>query len=140
MKLRIEFSVREPGTERYVTFGDDVSPGDVRDWFGRAALSVEQLFNAQVRPRAIAARPGALNNKINAIKAVRDVSGIGLRDAKDVVEACAADPSRSLLVCEDERDVPAIVAAFAACGVSVEGKDVDDANSVDVPWVKRRVA
>lgn len=84
-KLQIQFSVREPTSERYVTFSGDVDRAEVREWFIRASLGVEQLFNCSNAPVAVHLLDDH-QQKIPCIKLVREFTGTGLKEAKDIVE------------------------------------------------------
>lgn len=137
-KLHIEFGVREPVSERYVTFSDDVDPVNVKDWFARAALAVEQLFALAGTPRGIMVPVSStIVNKIMAIKIVRQVTRMGLREAKDAIEWGIAHPSEPFMVCDDGRDVNDVVNMFAREGIHVEGVSLDGSrlpvNTLRVP-------
>lgn len=127
MKLHIEFSVRDPETERYVTFADDVEVGKVRDWFVRASLGIEQLFDMIGAPRMISIENASPQfPKIMAIKLVRELSGMGLREAKDAVDH-GIDYLSPILVCDDGRDAKNVVARFRQEGIAVKDGPFDAA-------------
>ena len=98
-KVRIQFSVgvveddndgqeKASKHERFVTFGDDISPSEIRSFFERCGLSVHNLFGRVAGPVALRLKNSSdlANYKIAIIKLVREMSGLGLREAKDVVE------------------------------------------------------
>jgi len=123
MKLHIEFSVREPESERYITFADDVPLGQIRDWFVRASLGIEQLFDIAGAPRGIL-MVEERGLKIMAIKLVRELTGCGLREAKDAVDSAAT--ATPFMICEDGRDVASVIGRFSMEGIKVEDVRIDD--------------
>lgn len=108
--LRIDFQVREvelgddgralpaKSDDRYITFGDNVMAPGIDDFFERCRLSARYLFHDLVGPVVLVFRVAPMN-KIAAIKVVRELTGIGLKEAKDLVEAPLGTP---LCVFKDE--------------------------------------
>lgn len=90
--LRIDFVVREvspdgsvpPDDLRYVRFGEDVSASGIRDYFERISLALTTLF--QATGSQVLAFRSIGSNKIQVIKTIREVTGLGLKDSKDMVE------------------------------------------------------
>ena len=121
-RIRIDFQVREtcsdgsvPETElRYVTFGDDMPTGRIRDFFERCGIATDMMFGGKRSAHVIRFdRP--CNNKILAIKLVREMTGIGLKEAKDVVEQpVGAD----LMVFENLEDADRAMAHIVGAGVT----------------------
>lgn len=83
--LRIDFQMREAGTDRAISFGDDVDPMDVKGFLDRVGLGIVTLFVGSPCKAVRMVRHPA--NKIAAIKALREMTGVGLKEAKDVVES-----------------------------------------------------
>lgn len=135
-KLRIRFSVQEPETERYINFEDDVPIAKVRDFFIRAGIACENLFNLKGCPSVIIL-DGPAANKISAIKLVREATNLGLKEAKDVVEA----PGGRLFVLQDGRDADEWVRRFDQVGVRVrtETADISELLKLGVPEVRKVV-
>lgn len=113
-RIRIDFQVREvsaageeiPDSDlRYVTFGDEVNLADIRDFFDRSGIAVNMMFNGN-RGAKFICMEGTPANKIWMIKRVREVTGLGLREAKDLVEAPLRTPFGYF---EDGRDCDAAV-------------------------------
>lgn len=129
-KLRVEFSVGEPDTERFVTFSDDVAVSATRDWFERAGLAVSYLFGTGNHPHVVRLcppAPGTYFNKINAIKVLRDLTGLGLKDSKDLVEGTAPGVTPGvLMVCDTQAEARRVAERFKAeaqADVGVEPTD-----------------
>jgi len=125
-KIHIEFSVSDPETLRYVTFADDVWPIDVKEWFVRASLGVEQLFRL-TQACVITLEPGfQIINKIQCIKLVRMCTNCGLKEAKDLVERNSPlVPTPGFLFCcqkTDAKEVNHIISKFREIGVNVEAR------------------
>lgn len=119
-KLHIEFSIREPETERYVTFSDDVDFCEVHEWFIKASLGVEHLFNVRGAPSIVVIR-NHNGNKINAIKAVRTITNCGLKNAKDLVEGNHYDvPPGQVALCSDSQAAGYVRQVFQNCCVDIE--------------------
>lgn len=104
-KIRIKFNITvvtdgdvSADDERSITFSEDVEPSRIRDFFDRAALGVNTLFATAARAVAIYVDPSHLtgNLKIPIIKAIREVYGLGLKEAKDIVEGRAPDTGQLL--------------------------------------------
>lgn len=91
--FRVDFVVREVCTDgsvpeeelRFVQLGDEMHRADLFDYFNRVRDAVQMLF-----PRLgpiVLVFDSTGGNKIQVIKVVREVTGLGLKEAKDVVEA-----------------------------------------------------
>lgn len=119
-KIRIEFSVSDPETERYVTFADDVWPTDVKEWFVRASLGVEQLFRLSSTCVIMLDPDCQVVQKIQCIKLVRMFTNCGLKEAKDLVERNSPlVPTPGILfLCEkaDCKNIDTIIRKFAEIG------------------------
>lgn len=126
-KLHIEFSVREPESERYVTFVDDVQPIEIQNWFQRVALGIEQLFSvsAEHGPCGIVMKgPGqGPVERIAAIRLVRELAVCGLREAKDAVDA--SDDITPFLICDDAKMSAIIADKFKRLNIIVDIMKVD---------------
>lgn len=112
-KLRIEFSVRDPETDRYVTFASDVSMAGIKEFFTRAALGVEHIFDT-VRAPVMLRLVTVPINKIAAIKLLRQYVQCDLLTAKNTIEA-----GNELFVCNDGRDAVKVIKAFEEIGANV---------------------
>lgn len=124
-QLHVEFSVREPDTQRFVTFTGDISLTELREWFVRAGLGVEQLFGSRGGPRAIRLL-GAPTNKIQCIKLVRELTHIGLKEAKDLVEGCYPGVAPgTLMVCDHHDQANAVERRFLESGINVATEIID---------------
>lgn len=90
--FRVDFVVREVCTDgslpeeelRFVQLGDDMHRGDLFDYFNRVRDAVQALF-PQTGP-VVLLFDHAGSNKIQLIKAIREVTGLGLKEGKDMVE------------------------------------------------------
>lgn len=112
--LHVEFSVRDPETDRYVTFTSAVQQAGLKDFFARVALGIEHIFDTAAAP-VMVHLTGPPVNKIAAIKRLRDLTGCDLLTAKNKVEGCG-----TLLVCENGHDARAVVDGFAMDGITVD--------------------
>lgn len=112
-KLHIEFSVKDPETDRYVTFASDVPMTGLSEFFARAALGIEHIFETIRAPVAIRLKT-VPTNKIAAIKTLRELTQCDLLTAKNTVEA-----GGTLLVCDDGRDANDVMQRFEHDGISV---------------------
>lgn len=118
--LEIQFSARDPKTECYVTFTQTVEKASLDEWFSRLQVAVSTVFKTGNGPIGI-----WLNlpcpNKIAAIKAVRSVTGMGLKEAKDVVEHATATQS-VMLACYNVEDAKRVQRIFMneSVGVSID--------------------
>ncbi len=91
--FRIDFVVREvcsdgsvPDDElRFVQLGDEMHRADLFDYFNRVRDAVQMLF-PRLGP-VVVLLDSAGGNKIQVIKAIREITGLGLKQAKDMVEA-----------------------------------------------------
>lgn len=121
-KLQVQFSVREPVSERYVTFNGDVERAEVREWFIRASLAVEQLFGCANAPVALHL-VDYNGQKISCIKLVREFTGTGLKEAKDLVEGngpgASAVPRDLLFVVDDGLVARRFVERFRSANIDV---------------------
>lgn len=106
----MEFSVREPDSERFVTFSDDVDLDKVKDWFERVSLGVQQLFDTATAPVSIILRHDN-HQRIMAIKMVREITMCGLKEAKEAVED-SMKLGHPMIICEDGRDAPSVMQKF----------------------------
>ena len=99
--------------------------------------ALEEEFGVSAAPVAVAAAPGAaaapaveektefdviLTNagasKLNVIKLVKDVCGLGLKDAKDLVESCPKTIKEGI----SKEDAEKLAADLKAAGAEVEVK------------------
>lgn len=124
-RIRIDFVVREvcddgsvPEDElRFIRFGDDVPASYVKDFFDRTGNAMSLMF----RPvgahvvRFVNVGP----NKINTIKVVRELTGLGLKEAKDLVEAPSGTP---ILIVKEAIELPMVLRRFQECGCNVESR------------------
>lgn len=116
-KLKIAFQVQEVLPEgedqeqaRYITFGDEVLPSQVKDFFVRAGYSVATIFGAS-GPHVLRLNRGCRwTKKIQAIKEIRMLTGLGLREAKQAAEA----HDGVFLVTQDEGAAALLRERFAA--------------------------
>lgn len=149
-KVRIQFSVgvvTDPVAdgekapvhehERFITFGDDIAPSEIRGFFERCGLSVHNLFGSVSMPVAIRLKStvSLTTHKIQAIKALRTVSNhYGLKEAKDIIEGSfngAILPYMTIGWCYDDGTAEKIVHAFRTEGVEVEiSRNVNDVDGV----------
>jgi len=119
--LRIDFQVREVCEDgsvpkeslRYVTFGDDVSPVDIKDFFERCGIATDLMFKGRSLPKVLTfnARPAQI---IPAIKALRQMTGLGLKEAKD---RCEAPPGTAVVYFVDGKDAEATIEHLRRDGV-----------------------
>lgn len=135
-RLRIKFQVQEllgPGEDpeqaRYVTFGDDVELGRIKDFFERCGIATDLMFNG-IRQAKVVGFTVTPNNKIEAIRHVRTLCQIGLKEAKDVVEKPLGHPA---ILCEDGRDADRVVERLFKAGFSVEARECSVADYPPVP-------
>lgn len=113
-KLRIDFQVREVladgavGEPRYVTFGDDVDMGAIKDFFERCGIACDLMFQGYKSPKlfSLDSSFSGSSQKIMMIKLVRELTGCGLKEAKDIVEA---PPGTPIVVFKDGRDADAVM-------------------------------
>lgn len=109
--LRIDFVIREvcdDGTVgeddlRFIRFGDDVPTHQAKDFFDRCGHAVGLMFKPD-GPYFIAFA-GPPPNKINTIKVVRELTWLGLKEAKDIVEAPSGTQFLSVKNYDDLRHV-----------------------------------
>ena len=122
--LRIDFTVREvlggedQSSARYVTFGDDVNPAGIKDFFERCGISVDLLFQGVRKVKAVRFTSPCqrkIERMIDAIKVVRAFTGLGLKEAKDLVELPVGRP---MIVCVDGNEADRLVAMFKAVGIN----------------------
>ena len=91
--FRVDFVVREVCTDgsvpedelRFVQLGDEMHRADLFDYFNRVRDAVQMLFPRLVP--VVLLLDSAGGNKIQVIKVVREITGVGLKQAKDMVEA-----------------------------------------------------
>lgn len=130
--LRIDFQVREipkEGTSidaRFITFGDDVSMDDIRDFFDRCGYATDMIFNGTGgrRHNAIKLKHTISAKKIDLIKLVRKWTNTSLRDAKDLVEQPAGS---ALVLCKDSKDADLCVSECKRLGIDgVEAVSVSE--------------
>jgi hypothetical protein len=152
-RLRIDFQVREilpdgqdPSDARYVTFGDEVDFGAVKEFFERCGIAADLMFHGRQTAKVIQLKVRT-NRKIDVIKSVRALTGLGLKEAKDVVEDCDRLQSlgmrKGLVLFEDGRDADAAMQVFANNGifndVEVVGCNFTKAQAAGTPlYVKER--
>lgn len=140
-KLHIEFNIKEPETGRFVTFADDISVENVKDWFIRMALGVEHLFNMEggARTATIKDISNGYGGKIGAIKLVRELTGCGLREAKDLIENSLSSNTPTM-VCNDGMTADRVVEGFRHMNVVVEvnhtGVDIENLMMAQIPRVR----
>ena len=105
----------------------------------KAVKSIEEKYGVSAAPVAVAAAPaaavasggaaeekteftvilaGAGPNKINVIKVVRELTGLGLKEAKDLVEAAPKPVKENV----DKKTAEELKAKLAAAGATVELK------------------
>lgn len=103
----------------------------------KAVKAIEEKYGVSAAPVAVAAAPAAAQdaaaaekteftvilagvgaNKINVIKVVRELTGLGLKEAKDLVEA-APKPIKENV---DKKTADELKAKLAAAGATVEVK------------------
>lgn len=88
--IRVDFAVRHPASEKFVTFGADVTIDMIADFFERAGLSVKSLFEPEDILRGVYVdKHDIRQNFIIMLKHVRRISHCGLKEAKDSVEFAA---------------------------------------------------
>jgi len=128
-KIHIEFSVSDPETKRYITFADDVWPTDVKEWFVRASLGVEQLFRLSQTCVIMLDPDCQIVQKIQCIKLVKMFTNCGLKEAKDLVERNSPlVPTPGILfLCQkaDCQNIDAIIKKFAEIGINVNARPAD---------------
>ncbi len=80
---------------------------------GEAAVEEKSSYNIELK--------GVGDKKIEVIKAVRDVTGKGLKEAKDLVDAAVTSPQ---IVAEDieKKDAEEMKKKFEAAGAQIELK------------------
>ncbi len=123
--LRIRFVVEEIGeggvpTERHISFGDEVPHHQARDFFERCGLTVDQLFCRTIGGLRAIVLDGVPQNKIQCIKVVRELTGVGLKEAKDLVESTVAGvPRGHIMACKHPMDVVTVTKRFNDQGISV---------------------
>lgn len=131
-KLRIEFSVRDIETDRYVTFASDVSMVGIKEFFARAALGVEHIFDTARVPTMMRLTSVPVN-KIAAIKLLRQYTNCDLITAKNVIEA-----GGELFVCDDGRDADSVIKAFNEIDASVIVSSITWVDETTLKLVKNR--
>jgi hypothetical protein len=134
--IRIDFTVRHPTSERFITFGKDVQVGEIKQFFEDASNSVALLFSTD-GPRGIyfvrdsSGRPttywGRTNSgldgcKIPLIKVVRMITLSSLKEAKDSVEA-ATSSDIPMFVCKNMEDAKRAVELCALENIVVEVRE-----------------
>lgn len=111
--IKIEFQVTCPTTNRFVTFGEHVHPNDIREWFIKAAMGVETLFATGSMTCILMLDNQPILNKIGAIKLVREFTGVGLKEAKDLIECTTPDIIPGfLMICPSLREAESIQKIF----------------------------
>ena len=90
-------------------FGVSAAPVAVA---GAAAPAAEEKTEFDVILKDVGA------NKLNVIKAVREITGLGLKDAKDLVESAP----KAVKEGASKEDAEAVKAALEAAGATVEVK------------------
>lgn len=120
-KFRIDFQVREvmnddedPTDARYVTFGDEVPLSKLKDFFERCGISVDLMFKGMKSASYLRLTNSDMVTKIQAIKALRSVTGISLKEAKDRIEMPAGTP---LVFFSCSEDAEVTIQAFKMNGV-----------------------
>lgn len=121
-KLRIDFRVKEilpedrdPADARYVTFGDDVDPMLIKDFFARCGIACDiVLGSGSLEPAFVRFTALPLAGKIPAIKVMRRLANLGLKEAKDRVELPVGTPLVFFRTLSDTRKG---LDAFNAAGV-----------------------
>jgi len=123
--LRIDFIVREVSDDgqtpeddlRYVRFGDDVPIAHVRDFFDRCGSAMGTMFRSTGGSILEFVNTGA--NKIAGIKVVREITGYGLKEAKDVVEAA---PGTAIVKCQDPYSLDFAAMMLNNAGAKVQAR------------------
>lgn len=120
--LRIDFQVREvaddgmtlldPADSRYVTLGDFIKATDIRDFFDRCGLAIDNLYHHRVSGVVLVMRDKPVN-KIASIKLLRDLTRCTLKDAKDLIEGA---PGTQLVAFRDGRAATNAAADFYSTG------------------------
>jgi len=143
--LRIDFQVREvcddgsvePEALRYVTFGDNVETSSkIKDFFERCGIATDMMFTEKLVSRSIRLTKAPVN-KIGAIKAVRQLTGLGLKESKDLVEAQNGAP---LVLFDNDADARDGYSVFQLCGVVeivIEAMNLPAAIIANVPRYKK---
>lgn len=116
MPLKISFTVQDVDTQKFVTFNDEVVETRVKDFFERCGLAVDQLFGLSRASSVIMLRQPCAN-KIWAIKVVKDLTGLGLKESKDLVES-----QGPLILCETSDEARAVIDKFTAQSVAVDAR------------------
>ncbi len=110
-RIQIDFVVREvcdDGTVpeedlKYVRFGDEVAHSMVKDFFDRSGEAMGLMFKST--GSHVIAFTSTGPNKISVIKVVRELTGYGLKEAKDVVEAPMGTAVIIVSCADDEREI-----------------------------------
>jgi len=119
-KLVVKFTVQEidGDLERYITFGDTVTIGEVQDFFVRSGIAVGQLFQSHAQPRGVYLDSFPSNLKIQTIKLIREFTGAGLKDAKDICEGCFPNHTGGFMfLCDNGEDAFKCVEEFKNMGI-----------------------
>lgn len=141
--LHIRFVVEEYGpdgerTERHVSFGDFVPHHQARDFFDRCGISVDQLFARTLGGRRVIVADNTGPNKIQVIKAIRELTSIGLKEAKDLCEGgFQGVPSGHLMACDNPQDADHAVSVLRLAGASVRVAPASLAISAALPVTRR---
>ena len=101
-----------------------------KDWKGRLIFGIVANKYAEIKNIAVQRDSGKPDKKINAIKAVRSLSGMGLTESKNLIEGCWERP-RSVRIREPnvsigesveswERNVREYINELRASGYRVE--------------------
>ena len=118
-------------------FVESIEKGTILD-ISKAVKSIEEKYGISAAPVAMAAAPaaaaggaaaeekteftvvlaGAGANKINVIKVVREVTGLGLKEAKDLVEAAPKPVKENV----DKKTAEELKKKLAEAGATVEIK------------------
>jgi len=131
--LRIDFVVREVCDDgsvaeddlKFVRFGDDIDALSVRDFFERCGHAMGLMFRGDGARTLAFVNTGM--NKINVIKAVRELTHHGLKDAKDLVEAPLGTP---ILIVESEHDLKYALKVLTDAGAKVEARPYRESDSL----------
>jgi large subunit ribosomal protein L7/L12 len=97
---------------------DTISNMSVMDVVDLISAMEEKFGVSAAAPVAAAAGPAAGGGKVPVIKAVREITGLGLKEAKDLVESAPASVKEGI----EQAEADELKAKLEAVGASVEIK------------------
>lgn len=120
-KLHVEFTVRElvkpdSGIEpKYITFGDDVEPDMIKEFFTRCGLAASIVFSDQTKSKLYITQKTCTTQKIDLIKAIRELTQVSLIEAKYIAEL----PTHSAMICfNNKNDAEYALEIFNSYGIN----------------------